>query len=62
MSCIAPILAAKIFGKVDGIGKVKLTLGKTKSAKDGKGEEWPYHEAINDAEKLGAVHIQKAAH
>ena len=43
LTCISPIIAAKVFGK-DG---VKLTLG-------GKGDEWPYAGSIDAASSFGA--------
>ena len=44
LTCISPIVAAKVFGK-DGI---KLTLG-------GKGDEWPYAGSIDAASSFGAI-------
>jgi len=44
MTCISPIIAAKVFGK-DGI---KLTLG-------GRGENWPYDGALDAAKQFGAI-------
>ena len=43
LTCISPILAAKVFGP-DG---VKLTLG-------GKGENWPYAGSLDAAQSFGA--------
>ena len=43
LTCISPIVAAKVFGK-DG---VKLTLGC-------KGDEWPYAGSIDAASSFGA--------
>ena len=43
LTCIAPIVAAKVFGQ-DGI---KITLG-------GRGENWPYAGALDAAESFGA--------
>ena len=48
LTCISPILAAKVFGK-DG---VKLTLG-------GRGDSWPYNGSIDAASSFGAVHEEQ---
>lgn len=46
MSCIAPIIAAKVFGSKSGGPGAKLTLGS-------KGENWPYQDAIDAATSFG---------
>ena len=46
LACIAPIIAAKVFGTSSGGPGVKITLGM-------KGEHWPYNGSIDVAEKFG---------
>jgi len=52
MCCIAPVLAAKVFG---GEGGVTLTLG---CADDGKGS-WPYAGSMDAARALGATVVER---
>ncbi len=51
LCCIAPILAALVLAKDDGV-KVKITLGKR------AGEGWPYAATIDKAIEFGADHVE----
>ena len=53
LCCIAPILAAKVFGP-DG---VTLTLGKK-----GSKEDWPFSDAVDAARSMGANIVEASVH
>ena len=57
MCCIAPIIAAMVFGKRDG-EKVRLTLGR-RTVADGETGGWPYAEpTIDKAIEMGADMVE----
>ena len=46
LCCIAPVVAAKVFGTNSGGPGVKMTLGS-------RGDDWPYNGAIDAASSFG---------
>uniref|UniRef100_A0A7S3RSD6 DJ-1/PfpI domain-containing protein n=1 Tax=Strombidinopsis acuminata TaxID=141414 RepID=A0A7S3RSD6_9SPIT len=52
LCCIAPVVAAKVFGKNSGGPGVKLTLG-------ARGENWPYNGSIDAANSFGNTMEEK---
>lgn len=52
LACIAPMIAARIFGNKDK--PIQITLGS-------KGDQWPYAGNIDLAESLGCKHVVKSS-